>query len=175
MLDPSHISYYSRSSLHIQPSAKHLVMSRHNYRHASTSRQSDQGHLLRGQACTNCRKRKIRCDGDRPICGQCTRATRLGDPCEYIDPTRTRTQILEDTIADLNARIEELERSESGQSSAPGIVLHQPYDDPIGSTSSYPGSPGHLQPSAPSISSRTSSSSIQQRAGSLESQLEVFL
>ncbi|KAG9221760.1 hypothetical protein CCMSSC00406_0006703 [Pleurotus cornucopiae] len=81
------------------------------------------------------------------------------------------TQILEDTIADLNARIEELERSESGQSSAPGIVLHQPYDDPIGSTSSYPGSPGHLQPSAPSISSRISSS-IQQRAGSLESQLE---
>ncbi|KAF9500741.1 hypothetical protein BDN71DRAFT_1043146 [Pleurotus eryngii] len=146
-------------------------------RHGSTSRHCNQGHLLRGKACTNCRKRKIRCDGDRPICGQCTRATRLGDPCEYIDPTRTRTQILEDTIADLNARIEELEQFETGRSSAPGIVLHQPYDDPIpiGSTSSYPGSTGHLQPSAPSISSRTSSFSVQQGAGSLGSQLEVFL
>ncbi|KAL4257576.1 hypothetical protein AB1N83_010227, partial [Pleurotus pulmonarius] len=147
-------------------------MSRHNYRHASSSRHSDQGHLLRGQACTNCRKRKIRCDGDRPICGQCTRATRLGDPCEYIDPTRTRTQILEDTITDLNARIEELEQSESGQGGAPDIVLHEPYDDPLGSSSSYSSSAGRLRPLASLTSTRTGSSSIQQEAGSTGSQLE---
>ncbi|KAF4564576.1 hypothetical protein EYR40_010742 [Pleurotus pulmonarius] len=89
-------------------------------------------------------------------------------------PTYLWTQILEDTITDLNARIEELEQSESAQSGAPDIVLHQPYDDPPRSTSNYPGSAGHLGPSAPSINTRvgTSSSSIQQGAGSSGSQLE---
>ncbi|EPQ54965.1 hypothetical protein GLOTRDRAFT_22167, partial [Gloeophyllum trabeum ATCC 11539] len=64
--------------------------------------------LQRGKACLNCRKRKMKCDGARPVCGQCERAGREED-CEYADGGRTRTQMLQDTISELEARIEELE------------------------------------------------------------------
>ncbi|KAJ7625786.1 hypothetical protein FB45DRAFT_1060415 [Roridomyces roridus] len=38
--------------------------------------------LKRGQACLNCRHLKIRCDGVRPVCGNCTRVPK-DDPCIY--------------------------------------------------------------------------------------------
>lgn len=50
----------------------------------------------------------MKCDGARPVCGQCERAGREED-CEYADGGRTRTQMLQDTISELEARIEELE------------------------------------------------------------------
>ncbi|KAI9000431.1 hypothetical protein BD414DRAFT_511159 [Trametes punicea] len=66
----------------------------------------------RGAACLNCRRRKMRCDGARPICGQCIRTNREID-CEYTDgPGPSPTQILEGQIARLESRIRELEHPE---------------------------------------------------------------
>ncbi|KAI0636017.1 hypothetical protein C8Q77DRAFT_608668 [Trametes polyzona] len=66
----------------------------------------------RGAACLNCRRRKMRCDGVRPVCGQCIRTNREID-CEYTDgPGPSPTQILEEQIARLESRIRELEHPE---------------------------------------------------------------
>ncbi|KAA1475082.1 hypothetical protein DENSPDRAFT_841812 [Dentipellis sp. KUC8613] len=66
----------------------------------------------------------MKCDGVRPVCGPCSRANRPDD-CEYTDGQgRTRTQILEENIAHLEARIQELENPDSAQ--AP-IMLHNPH------------------------------------------------
>ncbi|KAI0291628.1 hypothetical protein B0F90DRAFT_1671458 [Multifurca ochricompacta] len=80
--------------------------------------------LQRGKACLNCRRRKMKCDGIRPVCGPCSRANRSED-CEYTDgQSRTRTQILEDTIAQLEARIQELEHPNSAP---PSVILRDPH------------------------------------------------
>ncbi|KAJ6528258.1 Zn(2)-Cys(6) binuclear cluster domain-containing protein, partial [Mycena vulgaris] len=66
------------------------------------------------KACTNCRRRKIKCDNARPICNQCRlRPPRSREPCDYPRPEglathESPTQMLE-TIQALRARIEELE------------------------------------------------------------------
>ncbi|KAI0359774.1 hypothetical protein OH77DRAFT_1493304 [Trametes cingulata] len=66
----------------------------------------------RGAACLNCRRRKMRCDGARPVCGQCIRTNREVD-CEYTDgPGPSPTQVLEEQIARLESRIRELEHPE---------------------------------------------------------------
>ncbi|KAH9918952.1 uncharacterized protein B0H18DRAFT_1120056 [Fomitopsis serialis] len=81
------------------------------------------GRAPRGSACLNCRRRKFKCDGARPVCGPCTRTNREYD-CEYTDgPTRSPTQLLEDNVARLEARIYELEHPESV---APSVTLHDP-------------------------------------------------
>ncbi|TFY66228.1 hypothetical protein EVG20_g4864 [Dentipellis fragilis] len=64
-----------------------------------------------------------KCDGQRPVCGQCERAGKPED-CGYVDSqTRSRTQILEENIAQLEARIEELENPELSQAL---VKLHDP-------------------------------------------------
>ncbi|THG98268.1 hypothetical protein EW026_g3892 [Hermanssonia centrifuga] len=92
-------------------------------------------HLERGKACLRCRGRKMRCDGAKPSCGQCTHAG-VND-CEYDDAGPTASQILERRVAQLQARIRELEE---GQPSGT-ITLHRPH------------SPPQLQPRLPSPSS----------------------
>ncbi|CAL1711177.1 unnamed protein product [Somion occarium] len=63
----------------------------------------------KGKACLNCRRRKMKCDCVRPVCGQCVRFNRERD-CEYTDgDQRSRTEILEEQIATLQARIGTLE------------------------------------------------------------------
>lgn len=113
-----------------------------------------------------CRKRKIvssaillgrfpntltiqKCDANRPMCSQCASGNlRPGDLCEYADGGRTHTQLLEDNIAKLEARIRELE--EPADENA--VRLHLPY-----STSSHQSSDAMLVPLAtPSPQSRTS-------------------
>ncbi|KAI0833592.1 hypothetical protein BC628DRAFT_1414358 [Trametes gibbosa] len=75
----------------------------------------------RGAACLNCRRRKMRCDGIRPICGQCIRTNREID-CEYTDgPGPSPTQVLEEQIARLESRIRELEHPELV---APSVTLN---------------------------------------------------
>ncbi|KAJ6517285.1 Zn(2)-Cys(6) binuclear cluster domain-containing protein [Mycena vitilis] len=75
------------------------------------------------KACANCRRRKIRCDTERPKCGQCLRSRGFQD-CEYPDESgSTRTQRLEEQISVLESRIEELEKP-TGRSNLP---LHNPY------------------------------------------------
>ncbi|KAJ7451627.1 Zn(2)-Cys(6) binuclear cluster domain-containing protein [Mycena latifolia] len=75
------------------------------------------------KACVNCRRRKIKCDGERPKCGPCARSSSFQD-CEYADDGPTRTQILEEQIAILEARIEELEKPKERRST---LTLHNPY------------------------------------------------
>ncbi|KZT10470.1 uncharacterized protein LAESUDRAFT_755967 [Laetiporus sulphureus 93-53] len=81
------------------------------------------GRAPRGSACLNCRRRKFKCDGARPICGPCIRSNREFD-CEYTDgPTRSPTQVLEDNISRLEARIYELEHPETV---TPSVTLYDP-------------------------------------------------
>ncbi|KAJ6593111.1 hypothetical protein B0H19DRAFT_1365272 [Mycena capillaripes] len=54
---------------------------------------------------------KIRCDGQKPICGPCRKHPK-DDECKYSGPARSRTKALEDTVQRLEARLRELERSE---------------------------------------------------------------
>ncbi|KAK6980551.1 hypothetical protein R3P38DRAFT_3334213 [Favolaschia claudopus] len=71
-----------------------------------------------------CRSLKIRCDGIKPVCGTCRKGPRHDD-CEYSDgPARSRTKALEDTVRRLEARLYELEHSES---SKPSVRLCDPY------------------------------------------------
>ncbi|KAF7290400.1 Zn(2)-C6 fungal-type domain-containing protein [Mycena chlorophos] len=85
--------------------------------------------LHRGAACTNCRRRKIRCDAGRPICGQCiNKPPRSGQPCIYESESGSSHQTSLDmrrTIGRLRTRIEELENSNEQ-----GVLLQQPYTGP---------------------------------------------
>ncbi|KAJ7148546.1 Zn(2)-Cys(6) binuclear cluster domain-containing protein [Mycena crocata] len=91
---------------------------------SSVGRGEQTGTLRRGQACFNCRRRKMRCDGAHPTCGQCERANRPED-CEYISgQNRAKVQILQESITRVESRIYELEHPQQAQT---GILLHQPY------------------------------------------------
>ncbi|TDL21708.1 hypothetical protein BD410DRAFT_287744 [Rickenella mellea] len=80
--------------------------------------------LPRGKACLRCRKRKMRCDGMKPACGQCTKAKKP-DNCQYDDGKgKTRTQALREKIAKLE---EELSQLRDPDFSSPSIVLHDPH------------------------------------------------
>ncbi|KAH8105306.1 hypothetical protein BXZ70DRAFT_920252 [Cristinia sonorae] len=75
----------------------------------------------KGKACLACRRRKMKCDCVRPVCGQCVRFNREHD-CEFTDgDQRSRTQILEENIAALQARLKLLESptSEPSTSTSP--------------------------------------------------------
>ncbi|KAI5116156.1 hypothetical protein M0805_008427 [Coniferiporia weirii] len=104
---------------------------------------SSSSSLQRGKACIRCRRRKIvgisytrdllqddltyfqRCDSARPVCTPCVGANR-SDDCEYTDNQgRTRTQILEENVSRLEARLQELENPDI---SAQTILLSNPYD-----------------------------------------------
>ncbi|KDQ62156.1 hypothetical protein JAAARDRAFT_148837 [Jaapia argillacea MUCL 33604] len=111
--------------------------------------------LRRGQACLDCRKRKMKCDGARPYCGPCVRGNRQED-CEYADgPGRTRTELLEDSVALLQARIQELERPAE---TTPSMTLHDPHasyrnrqPNAGGSTGMNLGTTSRLPSSSPQI------------------------
>ncbi|KAJ7611661.1 hypothetical protein FB45DRAFT_313702 [Roridomyces roridus] len=75
--------------------------------------------LQRGSACLSCRKRKLKCDGTRPICTQCIKMNR-DDECEYDDKKqKSRTQKLKEKLSVLEQRLRELE-SESAAASPSG-------------------------------------------------------
>ncbi|KAL4243896.1 hypothetical protein ABKN59_011044 [Abortiporus biennis] len=77
--------------------------------------------LQRGKACLCCRKRKMRCDGVKPVCGQCIKANRDSE-CQYHEKKQvSRTQLLQQKVAKLEARLRELEseQSDSGTISSP--------------------------------------------------------
>ena len=61
-----------------------------------------------------------------PVCGQCSRAGKAAD-CEYTDAQgRSRTIILEEKVAVLEARIRELGDLEPMSSESP-VLLHDPF------------------------------------------------
>ncbi|KAJ6510891.1 Zn(2)-Cys(6) binuclear cluster domain-containing protein [Mycena sanguinolenta] len=109
------------------------------------------------RACINCRRRKIKCDGERPKCGPCSRSIGFQD-CEYGEDGPTRTQILEEQIKILEARIEELEKPKELRT---GLALQNPYSGERRSSSlpalSRGGSAVHLPVTHSEHSSRTSS------------------
>ncbi|KAI0355064.1 hypothetical protein OH77DRAFT_1403965 [Trametes cingulata] len=74
--------------------------------------------LQRGMACLCCRKRKMKCDGARPVCTQCSKANRASE-CQYYEKKRTsRTQLLQAKITKLEARLRELEAEQSPEPSS---------------------------------------------------------
>ncbi|KAJ6631297.1 hypothetical protein B0H10DRAFT_1978077 [Mycena sp. CBHHK59/15] len=119
-----------------------------------TSRSMMSRPLKRGRACMNCRFLKIKCDGQKPICGPCRKHPK-DDDCEYSDgPARSRTKALEDTVSRLEARLHELEHPEE---STPSVTLYDPYNQyhPLPqltlspshpSSSSLPNTPFHQLP-----------------------------
>ncbi|KAG1850800.1 hypothetical protein DFJ58DRAFT_429786 [Suillus subalutaceus] len=117
------------------------------------------GGLQRGKACIACRRRKVRCDGTRPTCGQCIRGNRPDD-CEYTDGQgRSRTHMLEQDIVRLQARIQDLEHPEQ---TTPAVALHHPYsssDVPQGSSVPFGFQPSYISASISSASSPAASSS----------------
>ncbi|KAJ6564047.1 hypothetical protein B0H19DRAFT_1233176 [Mycena capillaripes] len=86
--------------------------------------------LQRGRACSNCRRKKIKCDGIRPCCGPCRlRPPRSGHPCLFAreDPLEYQTPAqMRETIERLKLRIEQLEHVK-GHAPAE-IHLHHPYE-----------------------------------------------
>ncbi|KAJ6511187.1 hypothetical protein C8R45DRAFT_892586 [Mycena sanguinolenta] len=82
-------------------------------------------HLSRGQACFSCRRRKMKCDGVHPVCGQCKQARRDED-CEYVHgQKRAKVEILLENISQVESRIYELENPHL--SHQPSVSLQRPY------------------------------------------------
>ncbi|KAJ6500684.1 hypothetical protein C8R45DRAFT_1071233 [Mycena sanguinolenta] len=81
--------------------------------------------LQRGSACLCCRKRKLKCDGTRPVCTQCIKMNR-DEECEYDDKKqKSRTQKLKEKLSVLEQRLRELESGSaatSPSSSDPGSL-----------------------------------------------------
>ncbi|KAK1232852.1 hypothetical protein PQX77_004018 [Marasmius sp. AFHP31] len=75
----------------------------------------------RGTACNNCRRRRLKCDRQRPICGVCRKSTLPLEDCEY-GPV-FQADLLEEKISIAETRIQELQNSASGSS----MRLHSPY------------------------------------------------
>lgn len=140
---------------------------------------TSQNTLQRGKACLRCRygslylssescasapadyrKRKMRCDGMKPSCQQCTRAKKA-DCCEYDDGKgKTRTQILRETIVKLEQRVKELEDPEY---ISPSVTLFDPhFHSRSNSSSSSFGSPesSYLSTSHSPFPSRMSSAFV---------------
>ncbi|KAJ6596329.1 hypothetical protein DFH09DRAFT_1357420 [Mycena vulgaris] len=105
---------------------------------SNDSESASAGSIPRVKACTNCRRRKIKCDGVRPKCDQCRlRPPRLWAPCHYpaLDTPHsqeTPAQMLE-TIRQLKDRIEDLELLADMDPSR--VYLNHPYLTPHASGS----------------------------------------
>ncbi|KAF8955547.1 hypothetical protein BDZ97DRAFT_1673611 [Flammula alnicola] len=95
-------------------------------------RKSDHtGILRRGSACLSCRRRKLRCDGGRPVCTPCSSMRRTHE-CKYDDSGRkSRTQTLREKLSALEAKVRELESGPT-HSPPPGTISSlwpKPFND----------------------------------------------
>ncbi|KAH8833974.1 hypothetical protein DL96DRAFT_1578971 [Flagelloscypha sp. PMI_526] len=77
----------------------------------------------------SCRHRKIRCDGALPICGQCQLIPGGHEDCEYRDECggKTNIELLEENIARLEQRIQELETMDDPPPED-AVLLSMPYN-----------------------------------------------
>lgn len=97
--------------------------------------------LHRGAACLECRRRKLKCDGVRPVCGCCERGRRPGQ-CDF-DPPEGRAYRLQQRIRELEETIHAIEsqsrrrRARTG-SSSPGSSA--PPSAPTGAMTFVPSS-----------------------------------
>ncbi|KAF8169862.1 hypothetical protein K438DRAFT_1941215 [Mycena galopus ATCC 62051] len=93
---------------------------------------SRKSRLSKSQACFNCRRRKVKCDGKKPVCTPCARFLAGGlHDCEYTETGLAQSQVLEEKISIIESRIRELEKPNERTS----VGLHRPYQ----SSSSNPG------------------------------------
>ncbi|KAF9259248.1 hypothetical protein L218DRAFT_671210 [Marasmius fiardii PR-910] len=99
---------------------------------------SSRTQMYRGSACLTCRKRKVKCDGRRPICEACSTFAPGG--CRYADGELSKDQALELEIESMEDRLRQLQSAGgSPSSSSRGTMsLHSPYSTSSGSS----GSPG---------------------------------
>ncbi|KAJ7288140.1 Zn(2)-Cys(6) binuclear cluster domain-containing protein [Mycena rebaudengoi] len=117
-------------------------------------------HGAKAKACINCRRRKIKCDGSRPTCAQCARSPGFQD-CEYAEDGPTTTQMLEERIAMVQARIEEHKKpkelrtsigifnphtGENRSGSGTSLALPMPHSHRSSSGSLYPSGSSDLIP-----------------------------
>ncbi|GAA5874387.1 hypothetical protein JCM3774_005023 [Rhodotorula dairenensis] len=83
--------------------------------------------LKRGNACHICRKRKLKCDGQRPICGTCAR---LKHECQYGDPAQERIaerhRQLEERIKSLEAELASYRSADPASSSSTATLPRPP-------------------------------------------------
>lgn len=80
----------------------------------------------------------MRCDGQRPICGQCVKGNR-DDECQYHDKKQvSRTEMLRAKVAKLEARLRELEVEHSGSSSSPTPAPGSPVSPALSTARSSP-------------------------------------
>ncbi|KAJ4500699.1 hypothetical protein C8R41DRAFT_348083 [Lentinula lateritia] len=82
--------------------------------------------IARAGACNNCKRRKMRCDGRKPVCGPCTKSPSLGD-CEYAGMGHTYADRLQEQIGHLEARLEQLQTPSGVDARQDSIALHHPY------------------------------------------------
>ncbi|KAJ6564874.1 hypothetical protein DFH09DRAFT_1278740 [Mycena vulgaris] len=95
--------------------------------------------LQKGKACVNCGRRKIKCDGGKPICGPCSRYSAAFGDCEYTQAGPSNGQMLEEQILILQGRIEELEKPKNQR-----LTLTTPR---ASGSRGYPVSPSQISPS----------------------------
>ncbi|KAE9395112.1 hypothetical protein BT96DRAFT_997900 [Gymnopus androsaceus JB14] len=108
--------------------------------------------LQRGLACLCCRKRKLKCDGQKPVCSPCLKMKRA-DECEYEDRRqKSRTQKLKEKLAMLEDRIKELEGTEPATSG--DISSNTGFSCSLGDVD-----PNHISLAGPSLSNAWPSTS----------------
>ncbi|OAQ78182.1 fungal specific transcription factor [Purpureocillium lilacinum] len=78
-------------------------------------------------SCEPCRRRKVKCGGEQPVCHRC--AARNGDCVYKLNPTRSYTQRLEERIKELEDQLANVSKSPasaaaSSHSSPPVISAH---------------------------------------------------
>lgn len=79
-----------------------------------------------------------RCDGQRPVCGQCIKGNR-DDECQFHDKKQiSRTEMLRAKVAKLEARLRELEVEHSGSSSSTTPAPMSPLSPSPSTTRSSP-------------------------------------
>lgn len=69
---------------------------------------SSDGRSKVARACTECKSRKMRCDGGLPFCGRCITHSRTKS-CAYVDPPK-RSPITRQYVSSLEAQLEEAKR-----------------------------------------------------------------
>ncbi|TIC38702.1 hypothetical protein E3Q07_03769 [Wallemia mellicola] len=74
--------------------------------------------LKRGQACLSCRKRKARCDGEKPACGNCIKGNK---ECVYIDISGRNAAVRKDKVQKLEERMRDLEQRLESQHISPAM------------------------------------------------------
>ncbi|KAF5359432.1 hypothetical protein D9756_003646 [Leucocoprinus leucothites] len=105
----------------------------------ASSSSGESSRLPRGSACFNCKRRRVKCDGQRPICGPCTRykGHELYD-CEFYEGQPPQSQVLIERANDLELQIEILE----GVRNSNRVDLQSPYAPGYsGGTQSHGGGP----------------------------------